>query len=250
MPTHDGCQRVLGRAAPPAQPARAPSSLRRGAGPVGPPSCTVWVRPFCTSCLGSSGCRGGWAGCPLPGAAVGAGRMGLGDRYRPACRLRLWFPAGAGGEGVGEPAWLPGGPLSPTWSRDDGSCPPGTPSPCPGGSAGQGWDGCSGSDAGRFLGGLLQHAGGGAGAWAVHQGGGSPTGRGAGRDGTPRRAVRPAPLAVHRSLIGVNVRPGCNLPCRRRQPLPSPDPTQPTGWQIMLYPHPSGAPFSGGPCGV
>lgn len=84
--------------------------------------------------LGSSGCQGSWAGCPLPEAVVGAGRMGLGDRYRPACRLRLWFPAGAGEGGGGAGGRVLGsqqgcqGLLGPTWSGDDGSHPPGTPS--------------------------------------------------------------------------------------------------------------------------
>lgn len=107
--------------------------------------------------LGSSGCQGSWAGCPLPEAVVGAGRMGLGDRYRPACRLRLWFPAGAGGGGE------PGGGC---WgaSRAARACwaPPGVGmmaatrlGPRPRGSAGQGWGGCSRGDASGFLGGWV-----------------------------------------------------------------------------------------------
>lgn len=49
------------------------------AGPKG----VMRVHLFFTLCPGSSGSECSSAGCPLPRAAVGAGRMGLGDRYRP-----------------------------------------------------------------------------------------------------------------------------------------------------------------------
>ena len=174
VPVHNGCRCVLGCAAPPAQPARALGSMWADTGPMGPPLCVVWAHLFFTLCLGSSERRGSWAGCPLPEAAVGAGRMGLGDRYRPACRLRLWFPAGGGGEGAGEPGGLLGGCRAPPGGGMMAAVCLGPPAPVLGALLGKNgvaaagvmlagfWEVCCSM--------LTEHVG----AWAVHQCGMSP----------------------------------------------------------------------------
>jgi len=124
-----------GHAAPPARPARPPGSLRGGGGPMGPLLRAAWVQP-CLALPGEQRVSGrrGWV--PPLRAAVGAGRMGPGDRYRAACRLRLRFPASVGGEGVGEPRGCrapPGAGVMAAIRRD--------PHPHPGGLCwtGTGW---------------------------------------------------------------------------------------------------------------
>lgn len=132
------CTTAAGAAAP-AQPAGAP--------PCPAPLGVTWV-PW--------GCRCAWCGCTpsLPHArgAVGVGVAGLGapspgqrwvpgDGYRPACRLRLWFPAGAGGDGAGEPLGLPGGCRAPPGAGMMAAIRLGPPTPVPGALCwpGMGW---------------------------------------------------------------------------------------------------------------